>query len=241
MCGRYCLISSAELVAELFGLAGVPALPLRFNIAPTQACPIVHVDDTDVGRTITPMRWGLVPSWAKDASIGNRMINARAETAAEKPAYRAALRRRRCLVPADGFYEWQKRAGERTKQPHCIRMKDDRPFAFAGLWESWNDPGGAAIKSFTILTTRPNAVLEPVHDRMPVIIARNDFERWLDPAVQDGAAVADLLVPFPAEAMRAFPVSGHVNRPANDDPRCMQPFAAEEGLWELRADGDEDA
>jgi len=173
------------------------------------------------------LHWGLIPFWAKAPDMGGRMINARAETAAEKPAYRAAFRQRRCLVPADAFYEWQKQEGSESKQPYCIRMKDESPFVFAGLWERWRPKHGSddahAVESFTILTTTPNALLKKVHDRMPVILRPEDYDHWLDPDLQDPEHIQKLLRPFPAEYMQAYPITRHVNNPGNDDPTCLAP------------------
>jgi putative SOS response-associated peptidase YedK len=170
---------------------------------------------------LTLVRWGLIPSWAKDPAIGNRMINARAESVAEKPAFRAAFRRRRCLVLADGFYEWQKR-GRGPKQPYLIRLRSGRPFAFAGLWESWRAPEGELVESCTLLTTTPNSLVERIHDRMPVLLHRRDHARWLTEG-EDPAKLAELLAPFPAEEMAAHPVGLHVNNPRLDGPECVVP------------------
>jgi putative SOS response-associated peptidase YedK len=222
MCGRY-TVRSIQPVAELFGISLPPEFQPRYNVAPTQDVLVVRSasdGSATAARRGDLLRWGLVPSWADDPSVGNRMINARAETAATRPAFRDAMKRRRCLVPADGFYEWQKQEGGRRKQPHLIRMADDRPFGFAGLWDAWRR-GDDPLETFTILTTSPNELVAPIHDRMPVIVAPQDFDRWLDPKV-DAAGVADLLKPYPAEAMRAGPVGLAVNNPKNDDPSCAE-------------------
>jgi putative SOS response-associated peptidase YedK len=222
MCGRY-TVRSIQPVSELFGIALPPEFQPRFNIAPTQDVPVVRSASAPAApnaKRADLLRWGLIPSWAPDPSIGNRMINARAETAAAKPAFRDAMRRRRCLVPADGFYEWQKLEGAKRKQPHLIRMKGDRPFAFAGLWDTWFH-GADRIESFTILTTSPNEVIRSIHDRMPVIIAPADFDRWLDPKV-DADGVADLLRPCAPDEMEATPVGTQVNNPKLDDPSCAE-------------------
>jgi putative SOS response-associated peptidase YedK len=222
MCGRFTLRASAGVVAEQFSLFELPPFTARFNIAPTQPVAVVRVAAPGAAgaRELVWLRWGLIPGWAQDAAIGARMINARAETAAEKPAFRAAFRRRRCLVVADGFFEWQ-RIG-RQKQPYFIRMKEDQPFAFAGLWESWTDPNGSEVPSCTLLTTEPNELMEPIHDRMPVILPESAYEHWLDRGVDQPEAFALLLRPFPADKMTAYPVSPHVNSPAHDDPRCIE-------------------
>ena len=217
------MATPARVIAEVFGLDDVPELSPRFNIAPTQAVAAVRAR-ADGGRELVALTWGLIPSWSKDRTIGSRLINARAETVGEKPAFRAALRARRCLVLADGFYEWQK-LGTR-KQPHHIRMRDGRPFAFAGLWERWTPAEGDPVESCTIITTLPNEVVAPIHDRMPVILAPADLDRWLDPGVRDPAAVAALLRPYPAGDMTAYPVSLRVNSPGADDPSCVVPTNA---------------
>lgn len=219
MCGRY-TVRGILPVAELFGVVMPPEFVPRYNVAPTQDVPVVRAAEGS-GRRADLLRWGLVPSWAKDPAVGNRMINARAETAAEKPAFRDAMKRRRCLVAADGFYEWRPDpAGGKRKQPHFIRMRGDRPFAIAGLWERWGQ-GGEELESFTILTTSANELVSPIHDRMPVIIAPADFDRWLDPSVA-ATDVQGLLAPFPADEMEAYPVSTRVNSPSNDDAECPQ-------------------
>lgn len=225
MCGRFTLTSSPEVVADLFDLAEPPQLTPRYNIAPTQESPVVRVLKTEGRRELHLLRWGLIPQWARDPSIGNRMINARSESAAAKPAYRDAFRRQRCLVPGDGFFEW-KRLGKR-KQPHYIRMRDGQPFAFAGLWARWQGQEGEQIDSYTILTTEPNDLVRPIHDRMPVILARHDYEIWLDPKIQDAEQLKPLLRPSPSDDLIADPVDTLVNNPAFDDPRCIKPL---EGL-----------
>ena len=226
MCGRY-TVRSIQPVAELFGISLPPEFQPRYNVAPTQNALVVRSAAESAGpagvkfgRRGDLLRWGLVPSWAEDPSVGNRMINARAETAAQRPAFRDAMRRRRCLVPADGFYEWQAVEGSKRKRPHLIRMKDDAPFAFGGLWESWRR-GDEPVETFTILTTSPNDLVAPIHDRMPVIVPPSEFDRWLDPSV-GAEKVADLLRPFPAERMQTQLVSTAVNNPANDDPSCAE-------------------
>jgi putative SOS response-associated peptidase YedK len=220
MCGRFTLRAPASVVAAQFGLFEMAPFAPRFNVAPTQSVAVVRCLAGEPERELAWLRWGLIPPWAKDAGVGNRMINARAETAAEKPSYRAAFRRRRCLVAADGFYEWQ-RTGKR-KQPYFIRMEDDRPFAFAGLWETWEGAGEGPVQSCTLLTTEPNALVAPIHNRMPVILAEDDYARWLDPSIEEPVALAPLLRSFPAEGMVAFAVSSYVNSPSRDDARCIE-------------------
>jgi putative SOS response-associated peptidase YedK len=226
MCGRFTLRSPASVIAAHFGLFEVPPFSPRFNIAPSQPVPVVRLrteEQSPPQREWVWLRWGLIPGWAKEESIGNRMINARAETVAEKPAYRAPFRRRRCLVVADGFYEW--RQADPHKQPYYIRMRDHRPFAFAGLWDHWVGPQRGAIESCLILTTAANAIVRPLHDRMPVILAPAEYSRWLDPNVQEPAALTPLLDSYPAGEMTAYPVSARVNSPSHDDPSCIEPVA----------------
>jgi putative SOS response-associated peptidase YedK len=225
MCGRYVLTTPGEVLAQIFDTAPPPeeileAVVPRYNIAPTQQVPIVRSAATGE-RELALAQWGLVPHWAKDSAIGNKLINARAETAAEKPSFRDAMKRRRCLIPADGFYEWQKLG--KGKQPWLLRMKDARPFAFAGLWSQWKTPqGGAPLETCAILTTTPNELTATVHDRMPVILPETTWSRWLDEAAP-GAPFTDLLVSFPAEQMEALPVSKRVNSPANEGPDLIEP------------------
>jgi putative SOS response-associated peptidase YedK len=221
MCGRFTLRVSAKVIAEQFGVFELPPFAARFNIAPTQPVPVVRLapEPAEPRRELAWLRWGLVPSWAQDASISSRLINARAETAAGKPAFRAAMRRRRCLVAADGFYEW--RADGRKKQPYFIHFRDDRPFAFAGLWESWEGPQHAALETCTLLTTEANDLLRPIHDRMPVILPPESYDAWLDREIDDPRPLLPLLVPSPSDPLEAYAVSGLVNSPAHDDPQCI--------------------
>jgi putative SOS response-associated peptidase YedK len=224
MCGRYTLSAEPALVAEHFGVASVPAeLKPRYNIAPSQPVPVVRRDGAGP-RHLELLRWGLIPSWAKDAAIGHRLINARAETLAVKPAFRTAFRRRRCLIAADGFYEWKKLAA--GKQPYWVGRRDHSPFAFAGLWERWvpSEGGAPPIESCVIVTTEPNAVVRPVYNRMPVIVPPVHYDTWLD-GETDAAALQALLVPYPAEEMTAYPVAAAVNNPAHDAPQLMEPVA----------------
>ena len=224
MCGRFTLtlVDPAVLAAE-FALSGLlPPLALRYNIAPTQpVATVIHAPNESHNR-LGLMRWGLIPRWAKDRSIGARLINARAETVHQKPSFRQALHRRRCLVLADGFYEWQKRA-EGARQPYFVTLKERRPFGFAGLWERWRDPAsGEELTTCTLITTAANALLAPIHERMPVILPREAYAAWLDPTLTDPQAVRALLRPLPAERLRAWPVSRRVNSPANDDPALLE-------------------
>jgi putative SOS response-associated peptidase YedK len=223
MCGRFSLAADPSTIAQRFGVtmstAESAAWTPHYNIPPTKSVIVVGDDGT---RYLTQMRWGLIPSWAKDPAIGNRMINARAETVATKPAFQVALRKRRCLVVADGFYEWGKRG--RVKQPFYIALKSREPFGFAGLWETWTAPDGEDIKTCTIITTEANELLKPIHDRMPVILTHDAEAIWLDPAIQDPEKLLPLLKPYPSEEMETCPVSPWVNNPAHDTPECMSPL-----------------
>lgn len=207
MCGRYTLRTPSKELAKAFGVEEVPEVEARFNITPAQT--VAGVRRTPDGREMKFLKWGLVPSWAKDTSMGTKLINARSETVAEKPAFRDAFKRRRCLIPADGFYEW-KREGDR-KQPYFFRLREERPFAFAGLWDRWQPDGEDAVESCTILTTEANSVLRPVHDRMPVILHPDDYEAWLDDDVRKSDLLKELLQPYPAREMTGYPVSPTVN------------------------------
>lgn len=209
-------------VAKTFGVAIETPASLLFNIAPTQTVTAVRVGQQRQ-RELCPLKWGLVPSWADDGAIGGRMINARAETVASKPAYRQAFRSRRCLVPADGFYEWQKNG--RRKQPYYIRLKDDRPFGFAGVWEHWTK-AGPALESCAIITTEANELVAGIHNRMPVIIPPEAYELWLSPDTQEVELLQSLLRPYPASEMTAYPVSTRVNSPAFNERECIQPQSA---------------
>jgi putative SOS response-associated peptidase YedK len=231
MCGRFTLITPAEQIAEQFELPEVPSLSPRYNIAPTQPVAAVRQTPGNGNRELAMLHWGLVPFWAKDPGIGARMINARSETAAEKPAFRAAFRRRRCLVLADGFYEWQRL--QRGKQPFFIRRRDKGPFAIAGLWEHWKGSDGAVIESCTLLTTEPNDLIRSLHNRMPVILPPEHYELWLDTSVRDAELLQPLLRPYPSEGMSAYPISTWVNKPANEGPRCIEPLPQDQKRLDL--------
>jgi putative SOS response-associated peptidase YedK len=232
MCGRYTSTSSISDLAEVFEVDEVRAqpLPARYNVAPTDPVYAVAISKApEPHRALGAFRWGLVPSWAKDPSVGNRMINARAEGIEAKPAYRRALERRRCLIPADAFYEWQKRTRADGKPagklPYAVRLKDGRPMALAGLWEIWRDPAdpdAEPLRTCVIITTEANDLMAPIHDRMPVILARDDWTAWLDPD-RGGDKVTGLLVPAPSEWFDVFPVSSLVNKVANDGPELLEP------------------
>ena len=214
MCGRYALTSSPAVIAERFHLLWTPELAPHYNIAPGQTIPVVR--ETGQGRELAFLRWGLIPSWAKEASIGMRLINARGETLADKPAFRSAYRQRRCLIPADAFYEWKAIAGR--KQPYCIRLRDEGPFGMAGLWEHWKAPDGQAVESCTIVTVDANALIAQLHDRMPLIVAPEDYDAWLT------AESKELPHAVAAGDMRYHPVSPLVSNARNDVPACLEPI-----------------
>lgn len=227
MCGRYRLTAKERYLRDHFGLDDDPYWTPRWNIAPTQQVAVVRRPPKDGARTFSQMGWGLIPSWAKDASIAAHTINAMGETLAGKPAFKESLRQRRCLIPADGFYEW-KRHLRGCKQPFNIGLKDGSVFAFAGLWDCWlNLATGGPLETCTIITTTPNSILSDVHDRMPVILRPEDYDLWLDPAMRNPARVLPLLAPFDAREMRKYPVSPFVNRVENDGPECAREVAVQ--------------
>ena len=221
MCGRFTRKENLQQLSESLGLKVLPAFSPRYNIAPSQLVACVRTNPESKEREFAELKWGLVPSWAKDPSIGNKLINARGETVAEKPAFRKAFQQQRCLVLADGFYEW-KREGK-TKQPYYIRFKDHRLFAFAGLWERWEkqDP---ALETCAVITTGPNALMEPIHHRMPVILPEQSYASWLNPGLNNTIYLSGFLEPYNVEEMEAFPVSALVNNPRNDSPLCINPL-----------------
>jgi putative SOS response-associated peptidase YedK len=222
MCGRYRLSRRKQLVEEYFDSASdEPEWTPRYNIAPTQPVPVIRQNPTQPRRELSLMRWGLIPWWAKNMSSAAMMINARSETAATKPAFRDPLTSRRCLIPADGFYEWQRKG--KAKQPFCFEVNDGELFAFAGIWDRWKDPSGQWVKSCSILTTIPNAMTSSVHDRMPVILDQTDYDLWLDPGMTNVDVASEMLKPYDARMMRRFRVSSRVNHVANDDAECSAP------------------
>ena len=230
MCGRFTLTQTAEQITKVFQLPTAPHVVPRYNIAPTQPVPAVVMASETGDREFRLFHWGLIPSWAKDIKMGARLINARAETVAEKPSFRTAFKRRRCLILADGFYEWKR--SERGKQPYYFYVGDSEapeqrsPFGFAGLWEHWESSEGGAIESCTILTTAANDLLSAIHDRMPVILHPQDYETWLDPALQKPEVLQPLLCPFPTAEMGSHAVSSRMNNARTDDPDCIQPIRA---------------
>ena len=225
MCGRFTLRTPPETIADLFSGIEIPDIPPSYNIAPSQS--VAAVRHAGAGGQFAWLKWGLVPAWADDAKIGNRMINARSETVAEKPSFRSAFAKRRCLIPADGFYEWQKQGSQ--KQPVYIYLDQERPFCFAGLWER-NRKTGQNLETCTIITTTPNELLEPIHDRMPAILGTGDYEAWLDPAFEDSDHLLSLLRPWPADDMDFRPVTSQVNKPAFNDPACIEQVASQQSL-----------
>jgi putative SOS response-associated peptidase YedK len=218
MCGRFTLKTSPRVIAKLLGVKSVPTIEPRYNIAPSQPVLAVRLAPESGEREVVMFKWGLIPSWAKEPGIGNSLINARADTVAEKPAFRSAFKKRRCLAPADGFYEWKRENG---KTPYYFRLKDESPFAFAGLWERY-EKGDEPVESCTLITCEANGVVAPVHNRMPVILKPEDYARWLDTEEQRAEALVGLLAPLPDDWLSAHPVGKLVNNPRNEDPRCIE-------------------
>jgi putative SOS response-associated peptidase YedK len=220
MCGRYALTTEPGKLAKRFGAEPPAGLRARYNVAPSQDIPILRRERE--GRRFALARWGLVPSWSKEAKSGYRTINARAETVASKPAFRSAFRHRRCLIPASGFYEWQAQAHTQMKQPWFVALKNGEPMGFAGLWEHWKGAEGEELESCCILVTEANELMRPIHDRMPVILDPESWDAWLDPEVKDPSFLRALLTPVPAETMTTWPVGTAVNNPRHDAPDCLE-------------------
>jgi putative SOS response-associated peptidase YedK len=229
MCGRYVITSSPEAIRALFRYLEQPNFPPRYNVAPTQPVPVVRIDAGT--RTFALMRWGLIPGWIKDPRNFSLLINARGETVNAKPAFRNAMQRRRCLFPADGFYEW-KADGER-RRPYFIRPRNGGPIAFAGLWETWMGPNGEEVDTACIVTTTANRALAPIYDRMPVVIAPEAFDLWLDSARVDAATAAALVAPAPEKLFEAYEVSTAVNRTANDSATLIEPVGSSAAVAEV--------
>jgi putative SOS response-associated peptidase YedK len=231
VCGRYVSVSSPTILAERFQVETVRVTETEpnYNVCPRLEVPVVA--ESKGQRTLDVVRWGLVPSWAKDVKIGDRLINARAETVATSNAYKRAFVKRRCIIPADGFYEWQALEGKRQKQPWFIRRRDGEPLAFAGLWEIWHDPNdpdpenAPRLRSCVIITTEPNELMKPIHNRMPVVLPESAWQTWLDPEYHDTDALQKLLVPAPAGEFERWPVTTLVNKPANNGPELIEPTA----------------
>lgn len=220
MCGRFALYNDSFSLAKRFEAEALPELHPRYNVAPSQSIPIVREESG--ARRFAMACWGLIPHWAKDTKIGYHTINARAETVAEKPAFRNAFRHRRCLIPADGFYEWQVRPDSKIKQPWFIVLRDREPMAFAGLWERWRNSEGEDLESCSIIVTDANELMRAIHDRMPVILAPGDCDAWLETEAKDAGSLKGLLKPYPAEGMAAWPVSTRINNPRNDSVECVE-------------------
>ena len=221
MCGRFTLtVNPADLQNTFSNFIFPTKFAPRFNIVPSQ--PVLAIPNED-SHTAEFFLWGLIPMWAKDPSIGNRLINARGETVAEKPSFRGSFKYKRCLILTDGFYEWKTNPGKKTKTPYLIHMKDRNPFAFAGLWDIWESPDGSSVKTCTIITTRPNELMETLHNRMPVILHPRDYGKWLDTSPQTPENLLPLIKPYPADDMSAHPVSTLVNNPSNDSPELVIP------------------
>jgi putative SOS response-associated peptidase YedK len=229
MCGRYRLSKTEKYLLEKFGaqLGEDFEYKPRYNVSPTQQVAVIRQDKSEPKRVMTLMRWGLVPPTAKDLSSGSKMINARSETCAEKPSFKGPLQKRRCLIPADGFYEWKKASnGKSANQPYLFTMHDDSAFAFAGIWETWKSPEGKTIETCSILTTTANEVTKDVHGRMPVILPKEQYELWLDPGFSNVEELRSMLHPYDAKQMNKVTVSTRVNSPANDDEECATAVAA---------------
>ena len=239
MCGRFTQTQTPETLAAAFQLSVLPQWQPRYNIAPTQPVATVLKTADSTERQFQHLRWGLIPAWAKDKTMGSRLINARAETVSEKPSFRAAFKKRRCLILADGFYEWQRQEG--GKQPFYFRLQSGGPFAFAGLWECWQEKEESALAwpphrgiappkllTCTILTINANALMQQYHHRMPVILKPEDYDRWLDPALQNPAQLQPLLQPYRSDVMIAYPVSKIVNKPSNESPECLERLRIED-------------
>ena len=217
MCGRFVTNIPADEIAEIFHLGEAPQLEPRYNVSPSQLVPVVR--SAGEHNILSPMKWGLVPSWSKDPSMGSHMINARSETVAEKPAFRHAIKYNRCIIPISGFYEWQ--AVEHHKQPYFTHLKGHAPMCLAGIWEHWTAPDGSVLETFSILTTSANKLIEPIHERMPVILKPADFNLWLSRNMHDPHELVDIYKPYPVDEMIAYKVSDLVNNPKFDSPSCI--------------------
>ena len=223
MCGRFTQTATSAIIAEQFLVTAPSLFQPRYNIAPSQPIAVIRIQPDSTTRTLVMLRWGLIPSWAKDPKMGNQCINAKAETVAAKPSFRSAFKKRRCLVIATGFYEWQVLG--RTKQPMWIGLQSQRPFAFAGLWEQWKPADGEPLETCTIITTEPNSLMAKIHNRMPVILAPAFYDQWLDPTFQHIEPLKALLRPYLSEELMAYPVSTLVNNPRHDVPQCLEPVS----------------
>lgn len=221
MCGRFVLKDNIEDLSSCFQIDNVDDLLLeaRYNIYPGQNVPVIIMEER---KKFVMMRWGLVPSWSNDPLIGFQMINARAETLSQKPSFKNSFKKHRCIIPCSGFYEWKK-VDKKTKVPYFIRLRNGTPFALAGLWDRWNKDGGY-LTTFTIITTTPNNIIEPIHDRMPVILKSENHDMWINPDITDTENISDFLKPYPSEEMELYEISTFVNNPKNDSPECIEPI-----------------
>jgi len=226
MCARYRLARKKEILAEIFDVGTDVDWVPRYNVAPGQDVGVIRQDATQPIRSFSLMRWGLVPRWAKDPKVGYKMVNARAETVSQKPAFREPLQSRRCLIPADGFYEWAKQG--KAKVPFCFALANHTIFAFAGIWDRWQNPQGAQLQTCSIITTSANPLVSGIHDRMPVILERTSYDLWLDPGFRKVEPLLDLLAPYRAECMRNWRVGSRVNSVQNDDAACVEEFSPAE-------------
>ncbi len=227
MCGRFTLKTTAESIKEMFLVEQGLHYDPSFNIAPSQPIVAIRYSPKNDMRAMSLMKWGLVPTWAKDPAIGYKLFNARAETLTEKPSYKGPFTYHRCLIPADGFYEWCRSAdGKSKKQPYYIKRLDEKPMAFAGLWNYWCGPDGSELETCTIITTHANDIIKPIHDRMPVILKENEFDVWMDPRIQNTTLLKQYLNPYPSEEFEAYPVDTYVNKLANNSQECLKSLIA---------------
>lgn len=224
MCGRFALKTTAQAIKEMFLVEQGLQYDPSFNIAPSQPVVTIRYSPKTKSRAMSLMKWGLIPTWSKDPSIGQKMINARSETVDQKPSFKGPFKYKRCLIPADGFYEWKRLDG--AKQPYFIKRVDDKPMAFAGLWDYWGGADGSELETCTIITTEANEIMQPIHERMPVILKESEFDVWLDPRIQEPILLKQYLKPFPSEELETYPVSTFVNKPANNSKECLKPLSA---------------
>lgn len=226
MCGRFTLKTTAQTIKEMFLIEQGLHYDPSFNIAPSQPIVTIRYSPKSNTRAMSWMKWGLVPTWAKDPSLGHKMINARAETLAEKPSYKGPFKYKRCLIPTDGFYEWKKCGEGVAKRPYFIKRRDNKPFAMAGLWDYWGGADGSELETCTIITTSANELMQPIHNRMPVILKEEEFATWLDPRIQKPILLENYLKPFPSEELELYPVTTFVNSPSNNSEECLKPLSA---------------
>ncbi|MGI6454284.1 MAG: SOS response-associated peptidase [bacterium] len=226
MCGRFSLITPVEILKNIFRLNRTIDIQPRYNIAPTQSVPVIRIHQKTGERELVELRWGLVPHWAKDLSIGNKMINAKAETLFEKPSYKKAAQKRRCLIPADGFYEWRKE--KKQKIPYYFFNKSQQPLALGGIWERWTSPEGEVVETFSIITTEANSLMQPIHNRMPLILTADEYDHWLDPTIEQPEEIQRCLQSYPTEQMEHYSVSSWVSNVMHEGAKCIQPVQNEQ-------------